>query len=314
MRTNHVRGTLSVLTLAVLLGTTIPGAVNGQLVQTMLLVSGNGPIGSLDPITEFSTNGTTWAPATIVPPCCQLGPSLVSYDVIPGTQLVARDSTGQTPGTPTTLYRVFFTLPPSFVAPVLAVKMHADNVGTVFLNGNIVGAQSGNPVPVSANFKDPPSIFVDATNAHFQAGQNEIRFSVLNFGGPSILDYEAQVTYVVLPPVGTNPCANPTITGTPGNDGIVALGGPNVIDGMGGNDAIVTGDFNDIICGGSGNDAIASGKGDDRIFGGIGNDLLDGGDGDDWVFGDAGDDAISGGNGFDLCVGGLGNDTLNACP
>jgi hypothetical protein len=309
------RSFVSFLLLAALCSIVLPLRASSQSVQTITLVSGNGPIGSLDPVTEFSINGTTWAPATIVPACCQLGQSLVNYDVIPGTQLIARDSTGQTPVTPTTLYRVFFTLPQIFSFSILKVTMHADNVGSVSLNGNAVGSQPGNPVPVSSNFRDPPSFFFDANPAHFVPGQNEIRFSVLNFGGPSTLDYKADISFLPgIVPAGINPCSNPTLIGTPGNDAIIATNGPQIIDGLGGDDAIVTGDFDDIVCGGPGNDVIATGKGKDKIYGGTGNDILDGGDDNDWIFGDAGDDHLGGGAGIDLCIGGGGNDTFQGCP
>lgn len=303
-----VTGVLALMTLSL-------WTAGAQSIPTILLVSGSGAIGSLDPITEFSINGTTWAPATIVPACCQLGQSLVNYDVIPGTQLIARNINGTTPTTPTTLYRVFFTLPSFYITPVLQIKMHADNTGSVFLNGALVGAQPGGSSPPATNFKDPPSVFIDVNPAHFQPGQNEIRFQVVNIGGPSILDYETKITYMpVPPPAGSNPCANPTILGTPGNDIIAVTGAPQVINGLGGDDAIVTGDFNDIICGGDGDDRIASGKGNDQVFGGNGDDAIDGGDGIDVLLGNPGDDLINGGNGFDVCLGGLGIDTLSGCP
>ncbi|MDO8648217.1 MAG: calcium-binding protein [Candidatus Peregrinibacteria bacterium] len=309
------RSTVALLSIGLLLSSSAP-TLEAQAITTLTLVSGNGPIGGLDPITEFSINGTTWTPATIVPACCQLGQSIVNYDVIPGTQLIARNNSGTTPTTPTTLYRVSFQLPPSFLVPVLKITMHADNMGTVFLNGNLVGAQPGNPNPVSANFKDPPSIFVDAVSAHFQPGQNEIRFNVLNFGGPSILDYEAQITYVASPPpAGTNPCLNPTITGTAGNDAIVLTTGPHVVDGMGGNDAIVSiGNFNDIICGGTGDDRIDSGGGNDIVFAGPGDDAVSGNAGNDALLGGPGDDTLHGDTGFDICFDFQGTNTFSQCP
>lgn len=316
MRTTVLRRSLAPVSAAVLFLFVIAlaGLARAQALSTITLVSGNGSIGSLDPITEFSINGTTWSPATIVPACCQLGQSLVNYDVIPGTQLIARNSQGTTPTTLTTLYRVFFTLPAQHFAPVLQVKMHADNFGSVSLNGNQFGAQQHPTTPANANFANPPSVFIDANPAHFQTGLNEIRFTVVNVGGPSILDYEAKITYAPISPPGTNPCANPTIVGTPGNDVILLVNGPHVIDGLGGNDTIATGPTDDVICGGAGDDKLFPGKGDDRVFGGSGNDFIAGDDGQDWLFGEAGDDQIDGGNGIDVCLGGLGNDTLSTCP
>ncbi|MBI3962618.1 MAG: hypothetical protein HY335_07695 [Deinococcus sp.] len=106
-------------------------------------------------------------------------------------------------------------------------------------------------------------------------------------------------TAVVAPP---NPCANPTILGTPGDDTLMGTPGDDIISGLDGNDTIDGLDGNDHLCGGDG---------DDDLRGGRGNDLLDGGDGSDTLTGGDGDDVLTGGDGPDLLDGAVGNDMLD---
>ncbi|MGF6319279.1 retention module-containing protein [Pseudomonas frederiksbergensis] len=63
-----------------------------------------------------------------------------------------------------------------------------------------------------------------------------------------------------------------TLTGTSGDDVLVAGAGNNVIN---------AGDGNDVLTAGSGNNEMHGGAGNDLLFSGAGNDLLDGGTGND---------------------------------
>ncbi|EJL96324.1 VCBS repeat-containing protein [Pseudomonas sp. GM102] len=63
-----------------------------------------------------------------------------------------------------------------------------------------------------------------------------------------------------------------TLTGTSGDDVLVAGTGNNVIN---------AGDGNDVLTAGSGNNELHGGAGNDLLFSGAGNDLLDGGTGND---------------------------------
>ncbi|EJN24950.1 VCBS repeat-containing protein [Pseudomonas sp. GM79] len=63
-----------------------------------------------------------------------------------------------------------------------------------------------------------------------------------------------------------------TLTGTSGDDVLVAGTGNNVIN---------AGDGNDVLSAGSGNNELHGGAGNDLLFSGAGNDLLDGGTGND---------------------------------
>ncbi|MBN3864266.1 retention module-containing protein [Pseudomonas frederiksbergensis] len=63
-----------------------------------------------------------------------------------------------------------------------------------------------------------------------------------------------------------------TLTGTSGDDVLVAGSGNNILN---------AGDGNDLLTGGSGNNEMHGGAGNDLLFSGPGNDLLDGGTGND---------------------------------
>ena len=127
-----------------------------------------------------------------------------------------------------------------------------------------------------------------------------------------------------------------TLTGTAGDDVLVAGTGNNVIN---------AGDGNDVLTAGSGNNELHGGAGNDLLFSGVGNDLLDGGPGNDtasYAHATAGvnvdlnllgaqntlgagtdtltgienlvgsnfNDQLTGDNGNNILIGGLGNDTL----
>jgi VCBS repeat-containing protein len=94
---------------------------------------------------------------------------------------------------------------------------------------------------------------------------------------------------------------NDTITGTNGNDFIVAGAGIDTVNaGLG----------DDTIYGGSGIDTINGGDDNDTVYGGSGADIISGNSGADMLFGEAGGDTISGNGGADTINGGAGADTL----
>ena len=94
--------------------------------------------------------------------------------------------------------------------------------------------------------------------------------------------------------VGTN--RNDVLSGTPGPDAFLLLGGDDRALGLGGNDA---------FCGAAGRDTEIGGPGRDRAYGDTGKDRLLGG---------PGNDLLSGGGGEDRCNGGPGNrDRARAC-
>lgn len=130
--------------------------------------------------------------------------------------------------------------------------------------------------------------------------------------------------------VATIVSAAATITGTTGNDVIIATGsagqtirsgrgddvicgsaGPDRIFADDGNDTVLSGNGDDVVDAGIGNDTVDAGIGRDNVAGGAGDDVMSGGLGNDRVAGDAGNDRVNGNNGSDLLVGGSGNDALD---
>ena len=124
------------------------------------------------------------------------------------------------------------------------------------------------------------------------------------------------------------------VTGTPGNDVLVATAGADIINGLGGTDTVdysadtssrivinlatgtVTGSGGDTLIsienatGGLGGDGVYGDTGNNVLHGGDGNDDIDGGSGNDMVYGDAGNDFVVGGWGDDFIDGGTGADTM----
>ncbi|AFW93529.1 hypothetical protein ANA_C10735 [Anabaena sp. 90] len=120
-----------------------------------------------------------------------------------------------------------------------------------------------------------------------------------------------------------------TISGTSGNDVLLASASGYTLLGLAGNDSIdgVTGTGDNILDGGEGddeifakeNDTALGGEGNDQIFSdGQGNNILSGGEGNDQifpdqndkVFSDAGNDIIYSGLGGNTLTGGDGQDTF----
>ncbi|SEJ27527.1 S-layer family protein, partial [Pseudomonas sp. NFACC07-1] len=74
--------------------------------------------------------------------------------------------------------------------------------------------------------------------------------------------------------VGISYQAGHTLTGTSGDDVLLASNGDNILN---------AGDGNDVLSAGSGNNTLNGGAGNDLLYSGTGNDLLDGGTGNDTV-------------------------------
>ncbi|MBW8744110.1 MAG: hypothetical protein JF628_07155 [Sphingomonas sp.] len=127
----------------------------------------------------------------------------------------------------------------------------------------------------------------------------------------------------------TPPAASGQITGSSGNDTLVASNVNDTVDGGAGDDVIkgssgstdTHGHFieADIYMGGAGSDTITGGDGNDHIYGNEmtttagsvdGADSLSGGAGSDYIQGNAGNDTIDGGSGADRLYGGAGDDSV----
>ncbi|WP_338847350.1 calcium-binding protein [Massilia sp. W12] len=93
--------------------------------------------------------------------------------------------------------------------------------------------------------------------------------------------------------------------GGPGNDNLMAIDTPSLLQGGAGDDT---------LRGGSANDTLQGGAGFDSLNGGSGNDELIGGDNNDWLDGYYGNDLLQGGEGSDTMTGFVGNDTFIGGP
>jgi PKD repeat protein len=315
----------------------------------IVLKSGNGPIGTTDPLNQFSTGsgGTsvvnasvvnTWSPAFIVQPH-------PLYHLINGTQYISIEPT--LPFLPTssdTFYRVTFTLPPNFTNPSLNIQIHADNAATIYLNpttplpdlDNQIGAQPQTTLNAS-NFQDPTESFSTSSPALFKTGINTLYFLIYNADQYTAFDYLANVQYCV-PGISTAPVdddeepgggpspvvvtcqqESATIVGTSGDDKLVGTQGRDVIAALAGNDRVEGRGGNDLICGDEGRDALFGGEfvldaantGIDAIYGGVGDDQTYGGDGDDYINGMAGRDLMYGEAGNNEMFGEAGNDVMS---
>lgn len=136
-------------------------------------------------------------------------------------------------------------------------------------------------------------------------------------------DFEtARITFRLADPAGGS-IENGTITGSEGIDAlsgtagdeiILALGGSDTIRDRGGNNFIDGGSGHDTIHGGAGNDTLIGGDGDDVIFDAVGLDEFYGGRGDDRITVWGGPNTIFGAEGNDLLRAGYGADTIDGGP
>lgn len=192
-RTLVVNFVLAVAVAALLGGVYPVGITQAQTTATITLVSGNGPIGSLDAANQFTADGgVTWQQAYVVAP-------ISSYHVIPGTQYISRSPNLSGPLHAATRYRTTFALPGGFSEPALTVDVHADNVATLFLNGVQIGQQPF--AEIFANFQDPAESFATADPTLFLEGTNVLEFEIHNFTGPTAFDYKATVSFNPVLPV-----------------------------------------------------------------------------------------------------------------
>ncbi len=117
-------------------------------------------------------------------------------------------------------------------------------------------------------------------NGNPNAAENYQLTMTLNYAGAHDITPDYHGTYTANDNHGGSDTANVsisyqdghTLTGTAGDDVLVAGSGNNVIN---------AGDGNDVLTAGSGNNEMHGGAGNDLLYSGAGNDLLDGGTGSD---------------------------------
>ncbi|MBV4474925.1 retention module-containing protein [Pseudomonas botevensis] len=120
----------------------------------------------------------------------------------------------------------------------------------------------------------------NTTGSNTNAAENYQLTMTLNYAGAHDITPDYHGTYTANDNHGGSDSANVTIsyqdghtlTGTSGDDLLVAGTGDNILNG---------GDGNDVLTAGSGNNELHGGAGNDLLFSGPGNDLLDGGTGID---------------------------------
>lgn len=165
-------------------------------VQTCItLKSGNGTLGGMDSLVEFSLDGgMTFQNAFIIPP---LVDPPFSYDLIGGTQYVSViNSLVPAEVGKFDPFRISFVLPAGFNNPTLSVQIHCDNAAEVFLNGNDIGGQIDQEIV--QNFQDPPELVTTNNAAFFVVGPNVLTFRVHNFTNEIALDFKADICYTTL--------------------------------------------------------------------------------------------------------------------
>jgi hypothetical protein len=117
LQSKHKRPKAVSLSVMLLLIWTVAGSnlhstsASAQTSQTIVLKSGNGPVGSQDPVNQCAIDGNgTYQDACIVDPH-------PAYSVIPGTQYISSTPDSSTPVDGATRYRAIFQLPEGFSSP-----------------------------------------------------------------------------------------------------------------------------------------------------------------------------------------------------
>jgi hypothetical protein len=195
-------------------------SASAQTSQTIVLKSGNGPVGSQDPVNQCAIDGNgTYQDACIVDPH-------PAYSVIPGTQYISSTPDSSTPVDGATRYRAIFQLPEGFSSPSMDAQVYADNVATVFVNGVQVYQQTF--ADIWTNFQGPASAFTVSDASLFHSGANTLEFEIYNFIGPTAFDYQATISFstaiTVAVDIKPTSCPNPMSTGEKGLLPVAILG------------------------------------------------------------------------------------------
>lgn len=159
------------------------------------LKSGDGAIGTMDPLVDFSTNwGASFQDSYIIA-------SHSEYQTIAGTHWISVSSDGATgPAfSSNILFRAVFDLPTGYSSPSFTISVHADNSARVFLNGVLIGEQEWDSMGLDQNFQGAPEVFSTSNGSLFLTGQNVLDIQLYNGLVPLGLDYLATVTFVPEP-------------------------------------------------------------------------------------------------------------------
>ena len=182
------------------------------------------------------------------------------------------------------------------------------------------GARSICPKGSTYRVEENECVIVDGDGSSSGAGN---RVTVIGppyagFGGGSVVSLVAAQGLVASGKLPDSPClhgkgADYVVLGTTsGRDRLTGTNGDDRILAMGGSDEVSGGRGADCIDGGAGSDTLTGGEGPDDLVGGVGNDHLNGGPGTDVLSGGAGNDTINTSYGADRVTGGAGKDAINA--
>lgn len=163
------------------------------LSATIELKTGDGAIGTFDPLVDFSTDwGATFQDSYIIA-------TDPAYDIISGTHWISVSTDGRTGPqySSNSLFRAVFDLPDGFSSPAFIISLHADNSARVFLNGTLIGEQPWDYLGTNfANWQDEPSIFAADDPALFLVGQNVLDVQLYNGLIPLGIDYAATISFI----------------------------------------------------------------------------------------------------------------------
>ncbi|PCR93981.1 type I secretion target, partial [Pseudomonas fluorescens] len=148
--------------------------------------------------------------------------------------------------------------------------------------GAFVSIADGGTITASADgtYQIHVTNITNTSGSNTNAAENYQLTMTVNYAGAHDITPDFHGTYTANDNHGGNDTANVTIsyqdghtlTGTSGDDVLVAGSGDNILNG---------GDGNDVLTAGSGNNELHGGAGNDLLYSGPGNDLLDGGTGID---------------------------------
>ncbi|WP_192553079.1 retention module-containing protein [Pseudomonas sp. IzPS59] len=150
--------------------------------------------------------------------------------------------------------------------------------------GAFVSIADGGTITASADgtYQIHITNITNTSGSNTNAAENYQLTMTVNYAGAHDVTPDFHGTYTANDNHGGSDSANVTITyqdghtltGTSGDDVLVAGSGDNILNG---------GDGNDVLTAGSGNNELHGGAGNDLLFSGPGNDILDGGTGIDTV-------------------------------
>lgn len=159
--------------------------LNGEAVavpateQTFTVLGANGTTGDQDPYIQALPEGeTSWSQAYLT------GPHI--WGQVPGTNSWLNFDPDPEVGINTsTPYRIRFMVPEDYTDPSMTFQVKADNLGIIWINDTYIDSVVGEGTP------DVPDAIVEEA---LHVGMNEIRITMVDWGGVVGLNYRIDVT------------------------------------------------------------------------------------------------------------------------